>query len=65
MDRKKIKILSLASTYPESIDSKKPKFVHLLNKELVKLDASVSVITPHLKNSLKAETIDLVNIKLV
>jgi len=61
--QKRIKIYSLATTYPESISSTKPKFVHLLNKELVKKGFSVKVIVPHSKNSKKIETIDSVLVK--
>jgi len=63
MDRKKIKILSLASTYPESVDSKRPKFVHLLNKELVKLGVYVKAIVPHSKDSMTKEIMDSVTVK--
>jgi len=54
---------SLATTYPESTSSKKPKFVHILNKELVKLGVDVKVIVPHTKNSLTTEIMDSVLIR--
>jgi len=59
----KIKVYSLTTTYPESLDSKKPKFVHLINKELVKLGVEVKTITPHCKNSLTTEEMDSVLIR--
>lgn len=46
---RKLKMFSLATTYPESQDSTKPKFVHLLNKELARLGAEIKVIAPHSK----------------
>jgi len=58
MKEKRIKIYSLATTYPESYNSKKPKFVHLLNKELVKLGVDVTVIFPHSKKHLTNKTMD-------
>jgi len=60
---KVIKILSLATTYPESLSSKKPKFVHLLNKELVNIGVDVKSIVPHLKNSLLKEKMDNVSVQ--
>jgi len=63
MNQKKIKIYSLATTYPESIYSKKPRFVHNLNKELVKLGVEVKVITPHTKGALTTEIMDSVLIR--
>ena len=62
MNQKKIKIFSLATTYPDSSNSTKPKFVHLLNKELVKLGIRVVTIVPHSKNSLTKEVLDDVTI---
>jgi len=59
---KKFKILSLTTTYPDSKNSIQPSFVHILNKEFVSQGHVVSVITPHVKNSLKKETIDEVKI---
>ena len=38
---KKIRIISLATTYPESLESTKPKFVHVLNRELTNLEVDV------------------------
>lgn len=60
---KKIKLYSLATTYPESTSSTKPKFVHILNKELAKLGIHVKVIAPHTKGSLTSETMDSVLVK--
>jgi len=59
----KIKVYSLATTYPESKDSKKPKFVHLINKELAKFDVQIKTITPHSKNALTTEEMDSVQIR--
>jgi len=59
---KRIKIFSIATTYPESNNSKKPKFVHLLNKELVKLGVNVKAITPHSKGAMINEIIDSVDV---
>jgi len=59
----KIKVYSLATTYPESKDSKKPKFVHLINKELAKFDVQIKTITPHSKNALTTEEMDSVLIR--
>ena len=63
MNQKRIKIYSLATTYPESVNSKKPKFVHVLNKELVKMGVKIKTITLHSKNSLKTELMDSVLIR--
>jgi len=63
LNKKKIKIYSLATTYPESLDSKKPKFVHLINKELAKFGFQVKTITPHSKNALVTEEMDSVLIR--
>ncbi len=60
---KKIRLYSLATTYPESGFSKKPKFVHVLNMELAKLGLEVKTITPHAKGSLKIENLDGVQIR--
>lgn len=59
---KKIKILSLSTTYPESSDSTKPKFVHLLNKELAKLGAEINVISPHSKGLPEKTEMDSIQI---
>jgi len=63
LSHNKINVLSLSTTYPESHNSIKPKFVHLLNKELVKLGVYVKVITPHIRHSLTTETLDSVNLR--
>jgi len=63
MNQKRIKVVSLATTYPESLESTKPKFVHILNKELVKLGVDVKVITPHARGSKSREMMNLVEIK--
>lgn len=62
MNNKTIKVYSLATTYPESRDSKKPKFVHVINRELVNLGLQVKTITPHSKDSLAKEILDGVRI---
>ena len=58
-----IKIYSLSTTYPDSMDSTKPKFVHIVNRELAKLGVSVKVITPHSKGSKTKQVMDSVTIK--
>jgi len=63
MNQKRIKVVSLATTYPESLESTKPKFVHILNKELVKLGVDVKVIAPHARGSKSREMMNLVEIK--
>lgn len=63
MIHKKMKIYSLSTTYPESYVSIRPKFVHVLNRELVKLGIDVKTITPHSKGSLTKETMDSVLIR--
>src|SRR3990172_8688401 len=63
MDGKKLKIYSLATTYPEALTSVKPKFVHVLNKELAQLGVDVKVIVPHTKDSLTSETMESVLIR--
>jgi len=63
MDSNEITIYSLATTYPESSQSIKPHFVHVLNKELVKLGAFVLVITQHLKDSMLNEIIDSIEVR--
>ena len=59
----KIKIYSLTTTYPESVDSKTHQFVHILNKELVKLGYYIKTITPHSKGLPTSEKMDDVKIK--
>jgi len=61
--RENISILSLTTTYPEKKDSTKHKFVHNINKELIKLGADILVLTPHVTNSLVRDEIDSVPIK--
>ena len=56
-------ILSLSTTYPESVTSTKPKFVHVLNNELTKLGVKVRVIVPHTKGSMTNEIMNSVFIK--
>jgi len=63
MNNNKLKIYSLATTYPESVTSTKPKFVHVLNKELAKLGVNVKVIVPHTKNSQSTEDMESVLIR--
>jgi len=63
LNKKNIKVYSLATTYPESLDSKKPKFVHLINKELANFGFHVKTITPHSKNALVTEVMDSVRIR--
>jgi len=64
MNKKKIKIFSLSTIYPEKLESTAHyKFVHVLNSELVKLGNDVKVITHHTKGSLTNETIDSVLVK--
>lgn len=63
MYQNKIKIYSLATTYPESKNSTRPKFVHEINKEFVKLGANVKTITLHSKDSLTTEKMDSVLIR--
>jgi len=63
MNQKRIKVFSLATTYPESPESKKPKFVHILNKELVKLGVDVKVIAPHTRGFKSKEMMNSVEIK--
>ncbi len=63
MNQENIKIYSLSTTYPDSLDSPKPKFVHIVNRELVKLGVSVKVITPHSKNAKTKQVMDEVTIK--
>ncbi len=60
---KKMKIYSLTTTYPESSDSTTHQFVHILNKELVKLGFDIKTIIPHSKGLAKREEIDGVRIK--
>ena len=62
-NQKNIKIYSLSTTYPDSAESPKPKFVHIVNRELVKLGVSVTVITPHSKGSKRKQIMDNVVIK--
>lgn len=63
MDKTKLIVYSLATTYPDSQFSTKAKFVHILNKELVKRGLSVKVICPHSKGSITTDTMDSVFIK--
>jgi len=60
---KKIKVYSLTTTYPESTDSKTHQFVHILNKELVRLGYDMKTITPHSKGVPTREKMDNVKIK--
>ena len=59
---KNISLFSLATTYPNSEKSHKPKFVHLLNKELSNLGYDVEVIVPHVKGFLEKLTLNSINI---
>ena len=63
MNDNKITVYSLSTSYVQFPNAKLSSFVHNLNKELVKLGMDVSVITPHLKNTLTRETMDSVIIK--
>ena len=63
MDKKKFKIYSLTTTYPESINSTKPKFVHVINKELANLGLQVKTITLHSEGASSEEVIDSVLIR--
>jgi len=63
LNRKKIKVYSLATTYPESNNSTKSKFVHALNTELVNLGAAVTVICPHSPTSKSKIILDSVHIR--
>ena len=60
---RKIKLISLTTTYPDSPSSTIPRFVHLLNKELVNLGIDVLAICPHSKVSAKYEIMEGVKIK--
>jgi len=60
---KKMYILSLSTTYPESNNPTKGSFVHLLNKEIVKQEHKVITVTPHIQNSPVNEIMDNVRIK--
>jgi len=51
-------VLSLATSYPESKNPRTPKFVHEINKELVKLGVNVKTITIHRKTGLTKEVMD-------
>jgi len=53
----------LTTIYPDTPTSKKHKFVHALNKELVKLGIDVKTITPHSKGSSTQQMMDSVIIK--
>jgi len=61
MEKKNL-VYSLGTTYPESKKTTTPRFVHTLNKEMVKLGFKVVAITPHVKGALTKESIDSVNI---
>ena len=63
LEEHKLKLVSLATTYPESTSSATPKFVHSLNKALVKLGVEIKVITPHVKGFSTAQMMDGVTIK--
>lgn len=58
-----IKLLSISTTYPESLNSPKAKFVHILNKNLDKLGVKVTAIAPHSKNCNTKQVMDNVLIK--
>ena len=62
MRHNKINVLSLATSYPESKNPRTPKFVHEINKELVKLGVNVKTITIHRKTGLTKEVMDSVSI---
>jgi len=61
--KKPMKIISLTTTYPESPKSTKPRFVHALNKEFVKLGIQTVVICPHSVNSKTNFSMDSVQIR--
>jgi len=56
-------ILSLTTTYPESNNPTKAKFVHLINKELVDLGCKVHVVTPSIVGSKQYEQLEGVFVK--
>lgn len=58
----KITIYSFSTTYPESPNSTKGKFVHFLNKELTKLGSDIEVIAPHSKGYPQKTVFDSVKI---
>jgi len=58
----KINLISLSTTYPSSTDSKTPKFVHALNKELFSQGFNINVISPHIKGSKTKITLDSIQI---
>lgn len=60
----KIKIYSLTTTYPGTINSKTPKFVHSLNKELFNLGFDISVICPHSKDLETNFELDSIHVNL-
>jgi len=57
MQNSEITVYSLATTYPESLESTRPKFVHLLNGVFVK------ALIPHSKYSLTEETMEGVKVR--
>ena len=57
-----MKIISLTTNYPESQNPHSAKFVHEINKELVKLGSKVKTITPHIKGARTKDMMDSVSI---
>lgn len=62
MTKNEFLVYSLSTTYAESSKFNN-QFVHILNKELVKLGIKIKTITPHAKNLLTEEKIDGVHVK--
>jgi len=60
MNQRKIKIISLTTNYPESENPRTAKFVHEINKQLVKLGFDVRAITVHTKGALTKEKMDAI-----
>jgi len=62
MTKNEFLVYSLSTTYAESSEFNS-QFIHLLNRELVKLGIKIKTITPHSKNRLAQETIDKVSVR--
>jgi len=62
MKEKKISLYSLTTTYANFSSANRPSFVHVLNKELVRIGIKIKTLTPHSKGEKSKELVDGVKI---
>ena len=62
MEKTELMIYSLTTNYPESQNPKTAKFVHEINKELVKLGCNKKTITLHTEGASTKDEMDSVSV---